>query len=119
MKTIVVVTIIACATAITCAVLLHLAHPRYQLYGIDETSSYNGKTVKSVWRLDTISGKAWRKSSRAGLNKTLGNDEQGNPRFIIGEGWEEMSESPWAAVAKEQAEWEAGAATYRSPTPNP
>ena len=35
-----------------------------QLYGIDETSSENGKTVKSVYRLDTISDKTWRVSSK-------------------------------------------------------
>jgi hypothetical protein len=103
MKTI-VVTVIACATAITCVVLLRLdrssAQPRYQLYGIDEISPFDGKTVKSVFRLDTISGKTWRLSSNAlatGVDK---------PSFDFADGWEEMPESPEAALAKGRAKWD-------------
>ncbi|MGC1322359.1 MAG: hypothetical protein WA849_09270 [Candidatus Udaeobacter sp.] len=83
---IIVVTIIACATAIKCAVLLHLAQTRYQLYSVEDTSAVNGKTVKEIDRLDTISGKTWRMTEKPAINRAAGKDEQGNPRIIWGEG---------------------------------
>lgn len=100
-KTIITALIVG-AAAITCAVLLRVDHPsRYQLYGIDETSSADGKTVKSVYRLDTISGKAWRISSKP---YQFSQDAQGKPMINWADGWEEMPESPDAAVAKSQQE---------------
>jgi hypothetical protein len=120
---IIVVTIIACATAVTCAVLLRPNYsspqPRYQLYSVEDISDATGKTVKWVYRLDTTSGKAWRMTSKAAINTMLGKDEKGNPRLMWGDGWEEMAESPDAALVKERAEWQRAAASYQSPTPNP
>src|SRR5947209_8394144 len=104
MKTI-IATSIACATAITCVVLLRgaraLEQPRYQLYSMDEASSANGKTVKSVYRIDTVSGRTWRISSSAFQTGAV--DAQHKPVLGWADAWEEMSESPQAAVAKEQA----------------
>lgn len=103
----IVITAMACATAIVCAALLHVervrAQRRYQLYSIDETSSASGKTVKSVYRLDTVSGKTWRMSSSP--VQTTAQDAQHNSVVTWADGWEEMPESPEAAVAKAQAEW--------------
>jgi hypothetical protein len=102
------ITVISCATAITCAMLLRAdrspLQPRYRLYSIDETSSANGKTVKSVYRLDTIRGRTWRLSSNP--VQTAAQDAQHNPVVTWADGWEEMPESAEAAVAKAQAEWQ-------------
>lgn len=103
----IVVTIIACVTAIACALLFReerASHaPRYVLYGMDETSSANGKIVKSVYRIDTITGKTWRVSSNP--IPIGGQDPQHNPTVTWADGWEEMPESAEAAIAKAQAEW--------------
>jgi hypothetical protein len=104
----IIITVIACATAITCAILLRAdrspTQARYQLYGIDETSSANGKTVKSVYRLDALSGKTWRLLSNP--VQTAAQDAQNNPIVTWADGWEEMPESREAAVAKAQTEWQ-------------
>jgi hypothetical protein len=103
----IVITGMACATAIACVALLRFEHaqsqPRYHLYSIDETSSANGKTVKSVYRLDTVSGKTWRMTSNP--VQTTAQDAQHNPVVAWADAWEEMPESAEAAVAKAQAEW--------------
>ena len=111
----IVITILACATAVICALLLRVdrqpeqsrhrqaEQPRYQLYGVDEMSAANGKTVKSVYRLDTITGKTWRMSSNP--VPIGGQDAHGNPAITWADGWEEMPESPEAAVAKAEEEW--------------
>ena len=105
---IIVITAMACATAIICALLLRVerapTHRRYQLYSIEETVSPSGKNVKSVYRLDTISGKTWRISSNP--VPTASKDSQGNPITMWPDGWEELPESPEAAVAKAQAEYQ-------------
>jgi len=92
----IVITIIACATAITCVVLLRVYRPpegpRYQLYGVDETSSENGKTVKSVYRVDTITGRTWRVSSSPLPTGAV--DAQHKPVAAWVDAWEEMPESP-------------------------
>lgn len=101
------ITVLACATAIACTALLRVergpAQRRYQLYSTDETSMANGKTFKSVYRLDTVSGKTWRMSSSP--VQTTAQDAQHNPVVTWADGWEEMPESAEAAVAKAQAEW--------------
>jgi hypothetical protein len=120
----IVITIIACVTAITCVLLLrvelHPAQPHYQLYGIDETAAATGKTVKSVYRLDVISGRTWRVSSSP--FQTGAHDAQHNPVVTWADGWEELLESPEAAAAKAQAGWQraiedARAAAQPSVTP--
>lgn len=104
MKNIVIAAMV-CVTAIACALLLRgervPAQQRYQLCSVDETSSSNGKTLKSVYRLDTVTGKASRVSSRP---FEVSRDAQHNPMVNWADGWEEMPEPPGAAVAKEQAE---------------
>jgi hypothetical protein len=105
----IVITVLACATAITCVLLLVRVQrtpeqPRYQLYGLDETSSTTGKTVKSVYRVDTITGRTWRVSSSP--LQTGAGDAQHKPVVAWADAWEEMPESPEAAVAKEQAGWQ-------------
>ncbi len=101
---IIVIAAMACATAITCTLLLRIdkapAHRRYQLYSIEETSSANGKNVRSIYRLDTVSGKTWRISSNP--VPTAAKDSQNNPMVIWAAGWEELPDSPEAAVAKAQ-----------------
>ena len=103
----IVITAMACATAIACAAWLRFEHApaqqRYQLYSIDETSSANAKTVKSIYRLDTVSGRTWRMSSNP--VQTPAQDAQHNPVVTWADAWEEMPESAEAAVAKAQAEW--------------
>jgi hypothetical protein len=103
-----VITAMTCATVIACAVLLRVertgAQRHYQLYSIEETSSANGKTVKSVYRVDTVSGKTWRMSSNP--VPTTAQDAQHNPVVTWADGWEEMPESPEAAVTKAKAEWQ-------------
>jgi hypothetical protein len=105
MKTI-VITAMACATAIICAALLRVerapGQQRYQLYNVDDVSSVSGKTVKWVYRLDTVSGRTWCMSSNP--VPTKGQDAQHNPIIMWADGWEEMPESPEAAVAKTQAQ---------------
>jgi hypothetical protein len=104
----IVITILACATVITCVLLFRdrrvPEQPRYQLYSIDETSAASGKTVKSVYRLDTISGKAWRISSSPLQIGAV--DGQRKPVVAWADAWEEFAESSEAAVAKEQAGWQ-------------
>jgi hypothetical protein len=104
----IIITIIACATAITCVVLLRTGRapeqPRYQLYSMDETSSASGKTVKSVYRVDAVSGRTWRISSNP--LQTGAVDAQHKPVVAWADAWEEMPESPETAVAKEQAGWQ-------------
>jgi hypothetical protein len=114
----IVIAAMACATAIICVLLrVERAPARYQLYGIDETSSGNGKTVKSVYRLDMISGRTWRVSSKPFV---ASGDLQHNPLVNWADGWEEMPESPEAAVAKAQAEWRHAAASQTiQPTASP
>jgi hypothetical protein len=107
----IVITVLACATAIARVALLRVertpaspAQERYRLYSIDETSNANGKTVKSVYRLDVVTGKTWRIESKpvpAGVQ-----DAQHNPIVSWADGWEEMLESTDAAVAKMQAEFQ-------------
>ena len=115
----IVITIIACATAITCVVLLRVYRPpegpRYQLYGVDETSSENGKTVKSVYRVDTITCRTWRVSSSPLPTGAV--DAQHKPVAAWVDAWEEMPESEEAAVAKAQAGWQSALDRARaSPT---
>lgn len=104
----IIATTIACLTANTCVVLLRVIRtpeqPRYQLYSMDETSAANGKTAKSVYRVDTVSGRTWRISSSAFQTGAL--DAQHNPVLGWADAWEEISESSEAAVAKEQAGWQ-------------
>jgi len=104
----IVITAMACVTAIICTLLLRVdrapAHRRYQLYSIEETSSANGKNVKSIYRLDTISGKTWQLS--ANPVATDSKDSQNNPIVMWADGWEELPESREAAVAKAQAEYQ-------------
>ena len=118
----IVITILACATAITCVVLWRgdrtPEQSRYQLYGVDETSSANGKTMKSVYRVDTISGKTWRMSSNP-VPIPVGGDPQ-HPTVNWADAWEEMPESPEAGVAKAQEEYRRAAANQATqPTPSP
>jgi hypothetical protein len=75
--------------------------PRYQIYSVDEISPASGTTVKSVYRLDTISGRTWRVSSSPLQTGTV--DAQHKPVVAWADVWKEMEESPEAAVAKEQA----------------
>ncbi len=104
---VIVVTIMACTTAVACVLLLRVQRQpeasRYQLYSVEETASPSGKNVKSVYRLDTISGKTWRLS--ANPVPTASKDSQNNPIVMWPDGWEELPESPGAAVAKAQAEY--------------
>src|SRR6266849_6736080 len=108
----IVITGMACATAITVAALLRVerapAQQRYQLYNVDDISPASGKTVKWVYRLDTVSGKTWRMSSNPAVIS-------GNEIATWADGWEEMPESPEAAVAKAQAEFRPAAASYGTP----
>jgi len=109
----------ACATAIICVALLRVerasTQQRFQLCGVDETAG-NGKTVKSVYRIDTVSGKTWRVTSKPFF--TGAQDEQHNPLASWADGWEEMPDSPEAAIAKEQAGWEnAQRAARQTPPP--
>jgi hypothetical protein len=112
----IVITIFACATAITWVILWRgdrtPEQSRYQLYGVDETSSANGKTMKSVYRVDTISGKTWRMSSNP-VPIPVGGDPQ-HPTVNWADAWEEMSESSEEAVAKEQARWRGALEQARS-----
>ncbi len=118
----IVITGIACATAIICVALLRVeraSRQRFQLYGVDETA-LDGKTVKSVYRIDTVSGKTWRVKSKAFFTGTQ--DAQHKPMVNWADGWEEMPESPEAAVAQEQAEWRAAASYWQqrgTPSPSP
>lgn len=104
----IVITVLASATVITCVLLFRdrrgPEQPRYQLYSIDETSAASGKTVKSVYRLDTISGRAWRISSSPVQTGAL--DAQHKPVVTWADAWEQLAESSEAAVAKEQAGWQ-------------
>jgi hypothetical protein len=120
----ILITAIACATAIICVALLRIEHAstqqRFQLYGVDETAPGTGKTVKSVYRIDTVSGKTWRVTSKAFF--TGSQDAQHNPMTSWADGWEEMPKSPEAAAAKEQAEWRAAASYWQqrgTPSPSP
>ena len=115
----IVITVLACATVITCVLLFRdrrgPEQPRYQLYSIDETSAASGKTVKSVYRLDTISGRAWRISSSP--LQTGAVDAQHKPVVGWAVAWEELAESAEAAVAKEQAGWQRALnAAHAAPT---
>ena len=104
----IITTVIICATAITCVVLLRggcaSEQPRYQLYSMDETSAESGATVKSVYRVDTVSGRTWRISSTPFDTGTF--DAQHKPVIAWADAWEEMPESTKAALAKEQASWQ-------------
>jgi hypothetical protein len=120
----IVIAAMACATAIICVLLLRVeyapAQQRYQLYGVDETAPATGKTVKSVYRIDMLSGKTWRVNSKAFLTGTQ--DEQNKPMLNWADGWEEIPESQDAAVAKEQAQWRAAASYWQqrgTPSPSP
>ena len=117
----IIITIIACATAITCVVLLRVQRSpeqlRYQLYGLDETSSTSGKTVKSVYRVDIITGRTWRVSSSP--LQTGAVDAQHKPVVAWVDAWEEMPESPEAAVAKEQAGWQRALDQAHASPPEP
>jgi hypothetical protein len=102
-----VITAMACAAAIVCVLLLRVertpAQQRYQLYSVDEISPRDGTMIKSLYRLDAVSGKTWHLSTKAFLTGT--NDEHNKPMISFADGWEETSESPDEAVAKEQAPW--------------
>jgi hypothetical protein len=120
-----VITAMACATAIACVLLLRIertpAQQRYQLYSVDEISPLDGKTIKSFYRLDAISGKTWYLKPKPFFTGT--NDEQNKPIISYAYGWEETSESPDEAVEKEEAPWlralVAGAKARRAtPTPH-
>jgi len=120
-----VITAVACVTAIICVVLLRTeatsTHQRFQLHGLDEIG-LDGKTVRSVYRIDTVTGKTWRVKSKPFYTGTQ--DAQNKPMVNWADGWEEMPESPEAAVRKEQAEWQAVASYWQhrgtpSPTPTP
>jgi hypothetical protein len=104
----IVITAMICATTIACVLLLRddlaPSRRRYQLYSIEETASPSGQNVRSVYRLDTISGKTWRIS--ANPVPTESKDSQNNPLVMWPEGWEELPESPEAAVAKAAAEYQ-------------
>jgi hypothetical protein len=120
----ILITAMACATAITCVALLRVERPstqqRFQLYGVDETAPATGKMVKSVYRIDTVSGKTWRLTSKPFF--TGSQDAQHNPMTSWADGWEEMPESPEAGMAKEQAEWRAAASYWQhreTPSPSP
>ncbi len=106
------ITILACATAIACVALLRVertppAQERYRLYSIDETSNTNGKTVKTVYRLDAVTGKTWRIESKP--VSTGVQDAQHNPLVSWADAWEEVPESTDAAAAKLQAEYQRAA----------
>lgn len=97
---------------------------RYLLYGVDETVAAIGKTVKSAYRIDTVSGKTWRIESKPFF--TGSHDAQNKPMTSWADGWEEMAESPDAAVAKQQAEfraamdsWKTLRAVESTPSPTP
>ena len=101
-------------TVLACVALLRVertpaspAQERYRLYRIDETSNANGKTVKSVYRLDVTTGKTWRIASSPVA--TGAQDAQHNSVVSWADGWEEMPESTDAAVAKMQAEFQRAA----------
>ena len=102
------ITAMICATAIACVLLLRHdrvpVHRRYQLYSIEETATPSGKNVKSVYRIDTITGNTWRIT--ANPVPTASKDSQNNPIVMWPDGWEELPESPEAAVAKAQAEYQ-------------
>ena len=118
---VIIITIVACATAITCVMLLRdrctPERPRYQIYSVDETSSASGKPVKSVYRLDKITGRTWRISSSP--LQTGAVDAQHQPVVAWADAWEEIAESAEAAVAKEQAGWQRALEQARSPAPKP
>jgi hypothetical protein len=107
----IVITVLACATAIACVALLRVertpAQDRYRLYSFDETSNANGKTVKAVYRLDVTTGKTWRIASSPVA--TGAQDAQHNSIVSWADGWEEMPESTDAAVTKMQAEFQRAA----------
>jgi hypothetical protein len=119
----IVITIVACATAIICAVLLRdrlSPQPRYQLYGVEETSGVNQQNVKLVYRLDTISGKTWRMTMKPIFSPP---DAQHDKPSILtwAEGWEEMSEID-AAIVKAKTEYQDAIEFQKGwpkPTPNP
>jgi hypothetical protein len=102
----IIVTIMACATVITSAVLLRdrmSAQSRYQLYGVEDTSDATGKTAKYVYRLDTINGKTWRMTSKPIVRPP--DAEHPQPAILTwADGWEEMSEIE-AAIAKAKTEY--------------
>ena len=120
MKTI-VIAIVACAVAIICAVLLRdrlSPQPRYQLYSVEETSDANGQNAKSIYRLDTISGKTWRMTSKPIVSPP---DAQHDKPSILtwANGWEEMSEID-AALVKAKAEYLDAVESQKGwPKPNP
>jgi hypothetical protein len=103
----IIITVLSCATAVICTILLRAdrvsTQPRYRLFSFDETAAGNGKTVKSVYRIDTLTGKAWRISSSP--VDVGAYDAQKNPVMAWADGWEEIAESRELAIAKVQAEW--------------
>ena len=107
----------ACATAIICVALLRVerapAQQRYQLYNLEDISEASGKTIKSIYRLDTVNGRTWRMSMKPALTSGM--------RIITwGEGWEEMPESLEAGVTKAQEEFRRAAANQLTqPTASP
>ena len=119
-----VITAMACATAIVCVLLLRVerppAQPQYQLYSLDEIYPQSGETGKSVYRIDTFSGRTWRITWKAFSTGTK--DEQNKPMLSWADAWEEIPESPDEAVAKEQAPWLRALAEARAqratPTPH-
>jgi len=106
----------ACATAIVCVLLLRVerppAQPQYQLYSLDEIYPQSGEKGKSVYRIDTFSGRTWRITWTAFPTGTK--DEQNKPMLSWADSWKEISESPEEAVAKEQAPWLSAVAAARA-----
>ena len=78
------------------------AQHRYELHAVEEIAPANGRVVKSVYRFDTVTGKAW----RIGANPVQTNPQDPKAIVIWAEGWEEVPESLDLAVAKAQAEWQ-------------
>jgi|SRR6516165_6834307 hypothetical protein len=117
----IVIAIVACAAAIICAVLLRdrlSLQSRYQLYSVEETSDAIGQNLKSIYRLDTISGKTWRMTSKPIVSPP---DAQHDKPSILtwANGWEEMSEID-AALVKAKAEYVDAVESQKGwPKPNP
>jgi hypothetical protein len=69
----------------------------------DRTSDANGQNAKSIYRLDTISGKTWRMTSKPIVSPP--DAQHDKPSMLTwANGWEEMSEIE-AALVKAKAEY--------------
>lgn len=90
---------------------------RYVMNAVEETSPNNGRSVRNIYRVDALTGKAWRLSSWPIPSRSR--DQQGKEIIMWADAWEEVAESQDVAIRKVMADWEQAVDAARSATPSP